>query len=136
MPTSGFHGDAVAALNMEDAHSTRKPTVSFSLTGSDSFDARDCRLPHTACTHSSHFIEKRPWLVPPVIWGAGGRAEGPAAPSSAKNATQTRDPEMKQTREGKNWHFGMQPHIGTNRKGRMKPTLERHCAATPPVTTR
>src|SRR5262249_22086742 len=30
-----------------------------------------------------------------------------AAPSSIKNATQTRDPEMKQTRKGKAWHFGM-----------------------------
>src|SRR5215468_1305577 len=29
-----------------------------------------------------------------------------AAPSSTKNATETRDPEMKQTRKGKNWHFG------------------------------
>src|SRR6266849_3957472 len=27
-----------------------------------------------------------------------------AAPSSTKNATQTRDPEMKQTRKGKNWY--------------------------------
>jgi transposase, IS5 family len=30
-----------------------------------------------------------------------------AAPSSTKNASATRDPGMKQTREGKNWHFGM-----------------------------
>src|ERR1700747_3706203 len=29
-----------------------------------------------------------------------------AAPSSTKNATQTRDPEMKQTCKGKAWHFG------------------------------
>ena len=28
-----------------------------------------------------------------------------AAPSSTKNASATRDPEMKQTRKGKNWHF-------------------------------
>ena len=33
-----------------------------------------------------------------------------AAPSSTKNATKSRDPEMKQTRKGKNWHFGMKLH--------------------------
>src|SRR5215831_8709388 len=40
-----------------------------------------------------------------------------AAPSSTKNATATRDPEMKQTRKGKSWHFGMKLHIGTDRRG-------------------
>lgn len=40
-----------------------------------------------------------------------------AAPSSTKNATKTRDPEMKQTRKGKSWHFGMKLHIGTDRRG-------------------
>jgi len=40
-----------------------------------------------------------------------------AAPSSTKNATATRDPEMKQTRKGKNWHFGMKLHIGTDQHG-------------------
>jgi IS5 family transposase len=40
-----------------------------------------------------------------------------AAPSSTKNATATRDPEMKQGRTGKTWHFGMKLHIGTDRRG-------------------
>ena len=40
-----------------------------------------------------------------------------AAPSSTKNASATRDPEMKQTRKGKNWHFGMKLHIGTDKRG-------------------
>lgn len=40
-----------------------------------------------------------------------------AAPSSTKNATQTRDPEMKQTRKGNQWYFGMKLHIGTDRRG-------------------
>jgi IS5 family transposase len=40
-----------------------------------------------------------------------------AAPPSTKNATQTRDPEMKQTRKGKQWHFGMKVHVGTDRRG-------------------
>jgi IS5 family transposase len=40
-----------------------------------------------------------------------------AAPSSTKNATKTRDPEMRQTRKGRSWHFGMQCHIGTDPQG-------------------
>ena len=34
------------------------------------------------------------------------------APSSIKNASGSRDPEMHQGRKGKNWHFGMKAHIG------------------------
>jgi len=40
-----------------------------------------------------------------------------AAPSSTKNADGTRDPEMKQTRKGRNWHFGMKLHIGADQRG-------------------
>jgi transposase, IS5 family len=40
-----------------------------------------------------------------------------AAPSSTKNASATRDPEMKQTRKGKNWHFGMKLHVGADKRG-------------------
>lgn len=39
------------------------------------------------------------------------------APSSTKNATGTRDPEMKQTRKGNMWYFGMKVHVGTDRRG-------------------
>jgi IS5 family transposase len=42
-----------------------------------------------------------------------------AAPSSTKNAEAVRDPEMKQTRKGNNWHFGMKLHIGTDTQGRV-----------------
>jgi IS5 family transposase len=35
-----------------------------------------------------------------------------AAPSSTKNKKQERDPEMYQTRKGKQWHFGVKVHIG------------------------
>lgn len=52
-----------------------------------------------------------------------------AAPSSTKNATKSRDPEMKQTRKGKNWHFGMKLHIGTDRKGRVHRVTATHAAA-------
>lgn len=37
-----------------------------------------------------------------------------AAPSSTKNADKARDPEMHQTRKGKQWHFGMKLHIGVD----------------------
>jgi IS5 family transposase len=40
-----------------------------------------------------------------------------AAPSSTKNASARRDPEMKQTRKGRNWHFGMKLHIGADKRG-------------------
>ncbi len=33
------------------------------------------------------------------------------APSSTKNETQTRDPEMKQTKKGNQWYFGMKAHV-------------------------
>jgi len=35
-----------------------------------------------------------------------------SAPSSTKNRTKERDPEMHQTRKGKQWYFGMKAHIG------------------------
>jgi transposase, IS5 family len=41
------------------------------------------------------------------------------APSSTKNARKQRDPEMKQTRKGKTWYFGMKLHVGTDLKGRV-----------------
>jgi transposase, IS5 family len=40
-----------------------------------------------------------------------------AAPSSTKNAEGERDPEMHQTRKGKDWHFGMKVHVGTTKQG-------------------
>lgn len=40
-----------------------------------------------------------------------------AAPTSTKNAEKARDPEMHQTRKGKQWHFGMKAHVGTDPRG-------------------
>ena len=51
-----------------------------------------------------------------------------AAPSSTKNKTGTRDPEMKQTRKGGNWHFGMKLHIGTDRRGTVHSLTATHAA--------
>ncbi len=37
-----------------------------------------------------------------------------SAPSSTKNSSGERDPEMYQTKKGNQWHFGMKMHIGTD----------------------
>ena len=37
-----------------------------------------------------------------------------AAPSSTKNATGEQDPEMKQSKKGQQWYFGMKAHIGVD----------------------
>jgi len=42
-----------------------------------------------------------------------------SAPSSTKNQNRQRDPEMKQTKKGNNWYFGMKAHIGTDTQGRI-----------------
>lgn len=39
------------------------------------------------------------------------------APPSTKNEAKARDPEMKQSKKGPNWHFGMKAHVGTDRNG-------------------
>ena len=36
------------------------------------------------------------------------------APSSTKNRTRERDPEMHQTKKGNQWHFGMKAHVGVD----------------------
>jgi transposase, IS5 family len=52
-----------------------------------------------------------------------------AAPSSTKNATATRDPEMKQTKKGSNWHFGMKLHIGADPRGIVHTVIATNAAA-------
>ena len=37
-----------------------------------------------------------------------------SAPSSTKNKDRKRDPEMKSTRKGNQWYFGMKAHVGTD----------------------
>ena len=37
-----------------------------------------------------------------------------AAPSSTKNTDHARDPEMRQTKKGNQWYFGMKAHIGVD----------------------
>jgi IS5 family transposase len=51
-----------------------------------------------------------------------------SAPSSTKNETGKRDPEMKQTRKGNQWHFGMKLHVGTDTQGRVHHVTATHAA--------
>ena len=46
------------------------------------------------------------------------------APSSTKNAENKRDPEMHQTRKGKQWYFGMKMHTGTDAQSGLVHTIE------------
>jgi transposase, IS5 family len=42
-----------------------------------------------------------------------------SAPSSTKNEDNSRDPEMKPTKKGNQWHFGMKGHIGVDSKTKL-----------------
>ncbi len=47
-----------------------------------------------------------------------------AAPSSTKNRKGERDPEMHQTKKGKQWYFGMKAHIGVDAQSGLTHSLE------------
>jgi IS5 family transposase len=47
-----------------------------------------------------------------------------AAPSSTKNATGTRDPEMHQTKKGQQWYFGMKGHFGVDSQTKLIHSVE------------
>ena len=51
------------------------------------------------------------------------------APSSTKNADQSRDPEIHQTRKGNQWYFGMKVHIGADTQNGFD--LQRHHSGRP-----
>ena len=42
-----------------------------------------------------------------------------SAPSSTKNNDHARDPEMRQTKKGNQWYFGMKMHIGTDSQSKL-----------------
>jgi len=42
-----------------------------------------------------------------------------SAPSSTKNRTQERDPEMHQTKKGNQWYFGMKAHVGVDSQSKL-----------------
>jgi IS5 family transposase len=41
------------------------------------------------------------------------------APFSTKNAAKARDPEMHQTKKGKQWYFGMKAHVGVDSRSKL-----------------
>src|SRR5579864_9037582 len=52
------------------------------------------------------------------------------APPSTKNEAQARDPEMKQVKKnGREWHFGMKAHVGTDLNGLVHTLVTTHAAA-------
>lgn len=51
-----------------------------------------------------------------------------SAPSSTKNRSESRDPEMRQTKKGNNWFFGMKLHVGTDRRGLVHSLRATHAA--------
>ena len=66
-----------------------------------------------------------------------------SAPSSTKNRTGTRDPEMHQTKKGNQWYHGMKVHAGVDAgtgyvQGQLQPRIRRLCmhgqAGQPPDT--
>jgi IS5 family transposase len=59
----------------------------------------------------NEIFEKQGWIM---RGGSIVDATIIAAPTSTKNATGTRDPEMRQTQKGNQWYFGMKAHIGTD----------------------
>ncbi len=45
------------------------------------------------------------------------------APSSTKNRERARDPEMHQTKKGKQWNFGMKAHLGVDAEAGLTHTV-------------
>ena len=41
------------------------------------------------------------------------------APSSTKTADKARDPEMRQTKKGNQWYFGMKGHFGVDSRSKL-----------------
>ncbi|MCD8100229.1 MAG: IS5 family transposase [Oscillospiraceae bacterium] len=60
------------------------------------------------------------------IWRGGTIVDAAiiAAPSSTKNKSGKRDPEMHQTKKGSQWYFGMKAHIGVDAGTGMVHTVE------------
>ncbi|QKK11454.1 MAG: hypothetical protein HND59_07490 [Pseudomonadota bacterium] len=50
------------------------------------------------------------------------------APCSNKSEDKTQDPEMRQTRKGSQWYFGMKAHISVDGRTKMIHSVRRQCA--------
>jgi len=58
------------------------------------------------------------------------------APSSTKNKTEARDPEMHQTRKGQQWHFGMKLHIGVDSRTKLIHSMTTTAASSIRISSR
>lgn len=56
------------------------------------------------------------------------------APSSTKNSSKARDPQMRQTKKGNQWYFGMKAHIGVDRDSGLVHTVVATAANVADVT--
>ena len=63
-------------------------------------------------------FQKINWILESegMIWQGGSIVDATIiqAPSSTKNSSKSRDPQMKQTKKGNEWHFGMKAHVGVD----------------------
>lgn len=64
--------------------------------------------------HTNRYLEERGLLVKS---GTIVDATIINAPTSTKNESGTRDPEMRQTKKGNQWYFGMKVHVGADKRG-------------------
>lgn len=72
---------------------------------------REHQLGEKLLAAQSEIFEKEGWII------RGGSVVDTtiiAAPSSTKNATGERDPEMHQTRKGNQWYFRIKAHVGVD----------------------
>lgn len=84
-----------------------------------------CKFRHLLETHQlgeQHFARIGAYLAKQGLQVSRGTivdATIIAAPSSTKNRTKERDPEMHQTKKGNQWYFGMKAHIGVDSRTKL-----------------
>jgi IS5 family transposase len=92
-----------------DAGATRLPDESTILRFRHLLEARELG-PQILATVNAQLIQRGLLLKTGTVVDATLIA----APSSTKNSSGERDPEMHQTKKGNQWHFGMKAHIGVD----------------------
>jgi len=102
----------------------------------------------TTILNFRHLLERH-GLAPKLLEAVNGHLQGRGlllrqgtivdatiidAPSSTKNSRGTRDPEMRQTKKGQQWFFGMKAHIGVDRDSGLVHTVVSTAANVADVT--
>ncbi|MCU0616459.1 MAG: IS5 family transposase [Gemmatimonadaceae bacterium] len=127
--------DPQAADMLHDSESTRRFARIDLLSDTVPDETTICRFRHLPEAHQrtarmfdavkALLEERKPMLKAGTIVDATIIG----APSATKNARQTRDPEMRQTKKGNPWYFGMKMHVGTDRRGLIHSITTTHAAA-------